>query len=204
MRVQISLWGGSFISFRYIPRNGIAGSYGSSIFNFWRKHHTVLHRSCTSLFPLIVNKGSRGWILSNNSLEAHLSLKFIVIMQSQSVRWDSKRLGRHVEPASGILERSGELLGTKGNQGEETVFSLLSELCLMFLGKNDGSNPERDLTYYSANSMPVKVTASMIVSLSKVTQPWACLRRRKYPSVWTALCMSNVSSVRDFWTLPVV
>ena len=76
-----------------------------------------------------------------------------------------------MEPASGILERSGELLGTKGNQGEETVFSLLSELCLMFLGKNDGSHPERDLTSYSANSMPVKVTASMIVSLSKVTQP---------------------------------
>ena len=34
MNVQISLQSSDFNYFRYIPRNGSAGSYGSSIFNF--------------------------------------------------------------------------------------------------------------------------------------------------------------------------
>ena len=45
--LQVFVWTYVFNCFEYIPRSGTAGSFGNSVFNFWRNSKTV----CQSSFP---------------------------------------------------------------------------------------------------------------------------------------------------------
>jgi len=46
--VHIFLGDSVFIFSAHILRNGIAGSYGSSTFNFWSNFHSIFHYGCTN------------------------------------------------------------------------------------------------------------------------------------------------------------
>ena len=79
MEVQISFQVSALVSFVYIFRRGIAGSSGSSVFDFYRILHAVFHSGYTSLqslsqcigFPSLFSTSMPAFVTSCLSDDSH-------------------------------------------------------------------------------------------------------------------------------------